>query len=235
MALALLALVAAIFLRATPGQADRDRTGLFTSLPILWTESADLAEMLNPQQEEHWAKALIAGSGEVVPLDALSQASLKGISYLVLAQPRPLSPDETVALDAWVRGGGRLLLFADPMLTEETNFPLGDKRRPQDIALVDPVLNHWGLRLEFDSEDEFKEGPTLMMGITVPVNVPGRLVATNRQCRPWDQGDLATCRIGNGRVMVIADAAVLERDDAAGTRAKALKQLLEAAFHTERP
>jgi hypothetical protein len=228
-AAAVVALTASLLLRAGPAQTSRDRTGLFTSLPILWAESADLADMLKPQ-DEHWAKPLIAGGGEVVPLDALSEASLKGLSYLVLAQPRPLSPDENVALDAWVRGGGRLLLLADPMLTEETIFPLGDKRRPQDIAVVDPILGHWGLRLEFDSEDEFKEGPTAMMGMTIPVNMPGRLIATAPQCRAWDQGELATCRIGQGRVLVLADAAVIEREDAAGTRAKALKLLIEAAF-----
>jgi hypothetical protein len=232
---ALLALAASLLLRGSLSQISRDRTGLFTSLPLLWAESADLADMLKPQQDEHWAKPLIAGGGEVIPLDTLSATSLKGLKYLVLAQPRPLSPDENVALDGWVRSGGLLLLFADPMLTEETIFPLGDKRRPQDIAMVDPVLNHWGLRLEFDSEDEFKEGPTAMMGMTIPVNAPGRLIATKPECRAWDQGDLATCKIGNGRVAVLADAAVLEREDTAGSRAKALRLLLETAFSGVRP
>jgi hypothetical protein len=211
-------------------QTKRDRTGLFTSLPILWNESADLAGMLKPQQEEHWAKPLIAGGGAIAPLDMLSDTSLKGLKYLVMAQPRPLSPDENVALDGWVRGGGLLLLLADPALTEDTIYPLGDKRRPQDVALLDPILNHWGLRLEYDSEDEFNEGTNLLMGIAVPINMPGRLIATDRQCRARDQGNLAICEIGKGRVLVLADAAVLERDDAEGTRAKAFKSLLEAAF-----
>lgn len=230
MALALLTVIAAVLLRGAAGQTERDRTGLFTTLPIFWNESADLADMLKPQQAEHWARPLIAAGGEVVPLDALSDASLKGLRFLVMAQPRPLSADENVALDAWVRGGGRLLLLADPMLTEETIFPLGDKRRPHDIVMLDPILRHWGLRLEFESEDEFKEGPTQMMGMSIPVNMPGRLIATAPECRAWDQGDLATCRIGQGRVLVLADAAVIERKDAAGTRVKALKLLLEAAF-----
>lgn len=212
----------------------RRATGLLTSLAILWAEAPDIAGMLGKDAPEHWARTLIAGGGRIVPLDTLAAqtgpAPLAGLRYLVIAQPRPLAPQENVALDAWVRGGGRLLLFADPLLTEASIHGLGDKRRPQDTVLLDPILNHWGLRLEFDSEDEFKEGPTLMMGMTVPVNVPGRLIATQPACRTWDQGELAICRIGKGRVTVLADAAVLEQDDPDGARARALSALLKTAF-----
>ncbi len=232
--LALVLLGAGSLLLREPAQTPRDRTGLFTSLPILWNESADLADMLAPDAVPHWAKALIEAGGVVVPLDVLATpdgaSKLTGLRYLVMAQPRPLSPQENVAIDAWVRGGGRLLLFADPMLTEETAFALGDKRRPQDVVLLDPLLDHWGLQLEFDSASEAKDGSTQAMGMAIPVNLPGRLIAKSGQCRAWGQGDLATCRIGKGRVLVLADAAVLERDDPEGSRAKALKLLLEAAF-----
>jgi hypothetical protein len=233
--MALLALAAAVLLRETPRQSTRDRTGLFTSLPILWAESAELADMLRPQQSEHWAKPLIAAGGAVVPLDTLSSTSLSGLRYLVLAQPRPLSPDENVALDGWVRRGGRLLLFADPMLTEETIFPLGDKRRPQDIAMVDPVLKHWGLELHSDERQAVGgEEMKSVRGIQVPVNITGILAVTDAMhCRAWNEGLAAICKIGNGRVLVLADAAVLEREDAAGMRAKALKKLLEAAFASD--
>ena len=45
--------------------------------------------------------------------------------------------------------------------------------------------------VRLDSEDEVKEGLTAMMGMTIPVNVPGQLIATAPQCRGWDQGNLA--------------------------------------------
>ena len=226
----LLALLGWQMFGSKSAQPQRERTALFTTLPILWNESADLAGMLKPDQQPHWAKTLIGAGGQVVPLDILTSSSLKHLQFLVIAQPRPLSPNENVELDAWVRGGGKLLLFADPMLTEETIFALGDKRRPADIVMLDPILKHWGLRLEFDSEDEFTEGPAEMMGMAIPINVPGRLVATEPHCRAWDPGNLATCAIGKGRVMVLADAAVLERSDPDGTRAEAVRQLLDGAF-----
>lgn len=213
------------------GQPQRDRTGLFTTLPILWNESADLAGILKPDQEPHWAEKLIAGGGAIAPLDILATSGLKPLQYLVIAQPRPLSPDENVALDGWVRSGGKLLLFADPMLTEDSAFALGDKRRPQDTVLLSPILKHWGLELVFDESQVFGERSVEVMGSKVPVNLPGRFAVLDPvRCRVWGEGLAATCAISKGRVLVLADAAVLERDDAAGTRAKALRQLLDAAF-----
>ena len=97
--------------------------------------------------------------------------------------------------------------------------------------MLDPVLKHWGLRLEFDRELEFEEGPHEMMGMSIPINVPGQLiVADPAHCRAWDQGYLASCAIGQGRAVVLADAAVLEREDAWGIQVQALRQLLDAAF-----
>ncbi len=212
-------------------QTPRDRTGLFTSLPILWNESADLADMLKPQQAEHWAKPLIAGGGAVIPLDTLSAASLKGLKYLVLAQPRALSPDENVAIDTWVRNGGKLLLLADPMLTAETMFSLGDKRRPPDIVVLDPVLNHWGLRLEAVEGGAADEQVEQVMSIAMPMHLPGRLTVTDpAACRAWDEGLAATCKVGKGGVLVLADAALLEPEGKVDVRAKALRLLLETAF-----
>ena len=66
----------------------------------------------------------------------------------MMIQPRPLSPQENVALDNWVAAGGRLLLFADPALTEDSAFAIGDRRRPQDVVLLSPILARWGLELE---------------------------------------------------------------------------------------
>ena len=98
--------------------------GLFTSLPLLWSDSPELGSELRGDRPPHWAKAVLARQGRVVPLDMLTSqpgaSPLAGLSELVIAQPRALSPAENVALDNWVRGGGRLLLLADPAWTEES-------------------------------------------------------------------------------------------------------------------
>jgi hypothetical protein len=233
----LAALVAGLALFTSGGQSGEGKpVGLFTSLPILWGEQAELRDALKPEAE-HWAKGVIERHGRIVPLDVLAGVAgqpgpLAGVERLIIAQPRPLSPAENVALDAWVRGGGRLLMFADPMLTEESAFAIGDKRRPQDIVMLSPILKHWGLSLEFETEDEFGEGPMMAMGMEVPVNMPGRLLVSDPvHCRSWEQNLIATCRIGQGRVLVLADAAVLERADNWGIAGKSFGLLLEAAFY----
>lgn len=207
--------------------------GLFSSVSLLIADSAELTVDDPPP----WPRAVIAAHGRPVPLDSLvddrGRSTLAGIERLIVAQPRALSPAENVALDGWVRGGGRLLLLADPMYTGHSLFALGDPRRPQAIVMLSPLLNHWGLRLDRDDHPDGGRGRVMAsaMGLAVPVDLPGRFaLQSGAACRIWDQGLIATCRIGRGRVYALADAAVIDpqADDAA--HARALSGLIDAAF-----
>lgn len=218
--------------RSTAAQAP---VGLFTSLPILWNEAPDIAAQLNDTAPEHWAKAELTARGGIVPLDTLGAAPLAGLTRLVIAQPRPLSPDENVALDNWVRGGGQLLLLADPALTQHSDFPIADPRRPQAVALLSPILSRWGLDLTFDESQPFGERVQAVMDVPVPYNLAGRWRVSGQAsggatCRALGDGIAVTCAVGKGRVVALADAAVLEPDDSAGARQAALAWLLDAAF-----
>ena len=66
-----------------------------------------------------------------------------------------------------MRGGGRVLLFADPMLTRHSAFALGDRRRPQDVVLLSPILARWRLELQFDESHLFD---SLVSGAFGPVH-----------------------------------------------------------------
>lgn len=230
-----LAIAAAVWAWARQSDAPAaGRVGLFTSLPIVWNEEADLAGLLRPDATPHWARAVLAKRGELVPLDRLAgeQASepLAGLDRLVIAQPRALAPDENVALDTWVRGGGRVLLLADPAMTEPSAFAFGDPRRPQDLVMLSPILGRWGLELTFDEDAPGGETAAEVMGLPVPVDRPGRFRLMGTNCRLWGEGVAASCGVGKGRVIVLADAAVLGRDDPDGGRARALDHLLDSAF-----
>lgn len=212
---------------------------LFTSLPIYWSEAPDIAAQLRQDGEPHWARRAIEARRPLRPVDALEARALGGDGDLLMIQPRPLAPAENVALDAWIGGGGRLLLFADPALTSDSDFALGDRRRPQDIVLLSPILARWGLRLEFDEGQAMGErAVTVGDGATVPVNLPGRFAIVpggraDRACRLGADGLLAECRIGRGRVLAIADAALFESaPDHASEAARriALGSLLDRAF-----
>lgn len=209
--------------------------GLFTTLPILWTESDDIGDMLRGDAPAHWARGVLEARGKIVPLDHLAGTgvgSLAGLDRVVIAQPRPLSPQENVALDDWVKGGGKLLLLADPMLTAESAFSVGDRRRPQDVVLLSPILTRWGLELRFDETQAPGETRPEVMGVAVPVNLPGRFTVSGADgaCRTWGEGVAVSCAIGKGRVIALADAAVLDPEDPDAARADAFAWLLDAAF-----
>lgn len=157
---AVLTLLASALALGACGESGAPRSGrtigLYTSLPIVWGESGDIRELLAAERPQHWALAVLSSAGRPTALDTLVDEAgnlpLPHDGLLVLAQPRPLTPQENVALDRWVREGGRVLLFADPMLTAPSRYALGDPRRPQDTVLLSPILARWGLRLEFDED-----------------------------------------------------------------------------------
>ncbi len=224
--------------RARPG-----RIGLFTTLPILWQEAGGIGEMLRSPAPPHWAGAVLAARGSIAPLDALSDpdghsrpaghSPLEALSLLVMAQPRVLSPSENVALDQWLRRGGHLLLFADPMLTTDSAFAPGDRRRPQDGVMLSPILARWGLALTFDEAQPAGEQTAMVLGAAVPVNLSGRLAVRDgaQGCRVLAGGLAARCMIGRGHALIVADAALLESGDAWANqmRRAALDHLLVAA------
>lgn len=190
--------------------------GLYTSLPIYWAEAGSVSEALDGGGEPHWVRGTLEADYRLIPLDTLDPADLAPLTRLVMAQPRPLAPGENVALDDWVRRGGRLLMFADPFLTEHSRFPLGDKRRPQDVALLSPILARWGLELTFDEDQGDGERAARLGSVALPHRLSGRFRVVTpgapATCELTAGGLVATCRIGAGRALVVADAAVLEHE-----------------------
>lgn len=231
-AAALAGLLAAACSAAPEPSSDREHPslGLMTTLPLVWAEAPDIGELLQSQSSGGWVRQELEQRFTLEPLDTLDAASLARLDRLVLAQPRPLTPEENVALDAWVRGGGRLLLFADPMVTRPSRYPVGDRRRPQDVVLLSPILAHWGLELMFDAEQGEGERAVAIDGASVAVDLAGSFkLAPEAPCALSGGGVLARCRLGKGEVVVLADAAVLDDPESEQRRA-ALSHLLALAF-----
>lgn len=216
---------------STEDEAGLPELGLMGTIPIYWGESGSVNQLLAGEGSEHWARAKLEASYRLEPLDALTAANLADLHYLLLAQPRALSGSENVALDAWVRDGGQLLLFADPMMTGESQFPIGDRRRPQDVILLSPILARWGLQLQFDEAQP--AGFALLDGAEpIPVNLAGHFALTAGQadCSVGAGGVLARCAIGRGQAIVLADAAVLDLYDPHPAAPAALAWLVREGF-----
>ena len=217
---------------AQGGEDDRPTLALMGTVPIYWGEAAGLQELIHGDAPPHWARAQLEDHFALSPIDYLSAEALADHRYLLLAQPRGLSPEENVALDGWVRDGGQLLLFADPMMTGESRFHLGDRRRPQDVALLSPILAHWGLDLSFDPQQAAGLQAFDHHGTAMPVNMRGTLRYADDQtlCNIPGEGLLAHCNIGDGQAMVIADAAMLDLHGPHANAPEALHWLVSHVF-----
>lgn len=179
---------------------------LMTSLPIVW----GVGGAFDPNARPAESYRALQREFEVIPVDAIEPPVLERHRLMLLAHPRLLAPEELVALDAWVRAGGRLLVLTDPSFVSAREFPLLDARRPPDAGLLGPLLDHWGLRLEEGSsgwtETRLASGEERRKLATLGA---GRFDLSGNSCRIAGDGRLARCRIGQGRAILVADADLL--------------------------
>lgn len=238
---ALLALTATLGLSLAPASAAHDvaqsearpALGIMGTIPIYWGESGgNFDALLAGEGEAHWAKAQLERNYRLEPIDYLSSEAIESHRFLLLAQPRGLSPEENVALDGWVRKGGRLLLFADPMMTGHSHYGLGDRRRPQDVTLLSPILAHWGLQLRFDDAQTEGVYGREIRGHAIPVNLPGQfaLLEGKEDCITLGDSLAAHCRLGEGQALILADAALLDEEGPWKNAASGLDRLLGEIF-----
>jgi hypothetical protein len=182
---------------------------LMTALPLVWGETGPF----DPESRPAAAYLALKDEFDVRPIDYADAAALHRARLLLIAQPRALAPEELVALDAWVRGGGRVLILVDPDLAWPSALPLGDPRRPPPVSLLAPLLDHWGVTLEPTAAghllDRVGEGEEVRR---LSLDGPGRFRIASGGCRSFGRAYVAYCRIGAGRALLVADADLL-RDD----------------------
>lgn len=188
----------------------RQKIALMSSLPLVYGAGVDLAGVIAGKADPHPLHRALAEAHDLVTPDALDAAALGKVQLAILVQPRALRPDELVALDAYVRGGGRLLLFVDPQLEWSGDTGLGDPRGPLRSTLISPLLKHWGLELQdpgIESVQLGKSGALLVH--------PGQFAVLQGKsgdglCRLSPDGFVARCGLGKGHALIVADADLID-------------------------
>lgn len=209
--------------------------GLMTSLPLYWDIETGIEQFAQGNGEPTWQRTAISQCYSIVPLDTLSPIAglspeepetdpLSNLELLAVVQPRGLAPSDNVALDKWVRDGGRLLLVLDPMLTGDYHLPIGDPRRPTDTALIPPVVERWGLTISYDDEQEPALREAQLSDGHVWLSLHGTIALNNPsqgECALFVNRSIARCAVGEGSVTLIADAASFEHalDEVENTKA----------------
>jgi hypothetical protein len=209
-----IAVVAIAFLMARPtrstvaSSAKRPTLLLLTSLPLIFNEDFALTGSGSPALKK------LRTQYEVLPISVADGAELAKGELLLMAQPPAQTAENLVVLDEWVRRGGHLLLFADPMLEWPSKLPIGDAQRPAPMFMDTGLLAHWGLRL--DAPD--RRGPAIrkLGGFDVVTESPGSLSGL---CAISKDRLVARCLIGAGGTTIVADADLLNVDQL-GARAE---------------
>ena len=230
----------------------RPQVGLLTSLPIYWPDGASIADLVDHGGELPWVRTSLERDYSITPLDTLSviesegQASidpLAGLDRLLIVQPRGISPHDNVALDIWVREGGRLLVVIDPLLTGIYSVPLGDPAHPTIVGLVPNAFARWGIGITFYEgqemvarEADYGAGkiPVLLSGVIEPRDARADAsiedIAARGRCEILGDGIAARCLVGKGRVTAVADAALFELVEPVEDAELQLRALVKYAF-----
>lgn len=182
--------------------AQRPVLHLLTALPIVWGEAGPFDPASRPAQ----SFVYLQREFDVRAIDALTPETLSEARLLLAAQPRLLAPEELVAFDRWVRGGGRALILTDPALAWPSDLPPGDVRRAPPVGLLGPLLAHWGVALEPSQRPHVLVDRT--GGRRLALGVPGRFRVEGGDCETGPDWR-ARCRIGAGEAMLVADADLL--------------------------
>lgn len=203
--------------------SERPALMLITTLPIVFPEEFTL--------DAKGSKALAALESRyrVVPIGTTDARSLGQGRLLLMAHPLAQPAEDLVALDEWVRNGGRVLVLADPLLEWPSKRPLGDKLRPPPSFADTGLLAHWGLALT--APDETGPRQSSLAGFEILTASPGSLAG---RCAIRDRGFVARCTLGKGKAAVVADADFLDVEELDGPTEHNLDALLAELAALER-
>ena len=200
---------------APQATVEKPRLLLLTSLPLVFGEGFGLEIGGRP------AFKALSERFTVLPISTTAPAELRKGPLLLMAHPPAQTAENLVALDQWVRDGGRVLLLADPSLEWPSDRPLGDPLRPPPMFMDTGLLKHWGLRLESAEQ----RGPQMrrLAGREVMTASPGSLSGS---CEVSADRLTAQCRIGRGRATIVADADLLDVEHLDGPTESNLEAVL---------
>lgn len=178
--------------------ADRPALAVITALPLFWDKAG---------RADAPIVTILRTRFTVRPLDDAHALAASGARALLLAQPRAMEPDQLVAINTWVQAGGTALVLADPLLRWPSDLPPGDRRRAPSASLIEPLLRHWGAvpdaLLEAETRHFLDDGRLVTLS-------GARSFRIGRGCASLQGRGIVRCRVGQGRVVLVGDADLID-------------------------
>lgn len=195
--------------RPAAASAGAPAVTMMTGLPLRWSGSSDMAMMIAEGTQDDPALARLAAAGPVSLVDSLVDPVPPPGGTLLLAHPRALAPQELVAIDAFVRGGGRAVVLADALSGWPARYPLGDPRNPPITSLLTPLFDHWGVTLGAAPAGADTVLPVDVDGARLNLFSAGHFERLPPRCRALAGRRVARCPVGSGEVWLVGDADLL--------------------------
>ncbi|MDO9370412.1 MAG: hypothetical protein Q7T68_17735 [Sphingopyxis sp.] len=181
---------------------------MLTGLPLRWS-GGGMAAMIAEGGQDDPALARLDAAGPMALVDSLVEHVPPPGGTLLVAHPRALAPQELVAIDAFVRGGGRAVVLADALSGWPARYPLGDPRNPPVTSLLTPLLDHWGVTLGAASAGAGKMLAVDIDGERLNLFSAGRFGRLPPSCQAFAGRRIARCIIGDGEAWLVGDADLL--------------------------
>lgn len=201
-------LLASLYRPAT-ASAGAPATTMLTGLPLRWSGSGDIAAIIADKAGDDPALVRLEAMGQVSLVDSLIDAVPPPGGALLIAHPRALAPQELVAIDAFVRGGGKAVVLADALSGWPAPHPLGDPRNPPVTSLLTPLLDHWGVTLGAAPTDDNDASAVDVGRARLRLSSAGAFERLPPTCRSFADRRVAQCRIGAGEAWLVGDADLL--------------------------
>lgn len=182
---------------------------MLTGLPLRWSGSGDIAAIIADGAGDDPALVRLEVMGPVSLVDSLIDSVPPPGGSLLIAHPRALAPRELVAIDAFVRGGGKAVVLADALSGWPAPHPLGDPRNPPVTSLLTPLLDHWGVTLGAAPTDDNGVQGADVDGARLRLSSAGAFERLPPTCRSFAGHRVAQCRIGAGEAWLVGDADLL--------------------------
>ncbi|MBU0822907.1 MAG: GldG family protein [Alphaproteobacteria bacterium] len=201
-------LLAALY-RPAAASTGTPATTMLTGLPLRWSGNGDIAAIISGGAEDDPALVQLEAMGPVSLVDSLVDHVPPPGGALLIAHPRALAPQELVAIDAFVRGGGKAVVLADALSGWPAPHPLGDPRNPPVTSLLTPLLDHWGVTLGAAPTDDNSASAADVDGARLRLSSAGAFERLPPTCRSFAGRRIAQCRIGAGEAWLVGDADLL--------------------------
>ena len=195
--------------RPSAASAGSPAVTMLTGLPLRWSGGGDITAIIAGGVRDDPALVRLEATGPVSLVDSLVDHVPPPGGTLLIAHPRALAPRELVAIDAFVRGGGRVVILADALSGWPARYPLGDPRNPPVTSLLAPLLDHWGITLGAAPVAETAALPVDVDGARLRLFSAGRFGGLPPQCLAYASRRIARCAIGRGDAWLVGDADLL--------------------------